>query len=837
MGARRSVAKIEIFISQVDRYGLHAPVAGLVVSYFRPQSLKFEAHLLTVSSHDNIVVYHKIIAMSSLVTEVLLQAGKLDKEDLHTKVSKLTTQSSEIKSKIFNYVESKYGDQNPMFSSLPVMLRDIQDQQTEAEDIQRSISGAVKTQLRDSTGEFERLTKELSETNELLYAIEKICCLCDLYDSQFSQKKNGNWKESTSSLLDIEECLNEIKKSSLVDLQIFKFLNNEYIVVLDDFVYLLEEKWMGQVSWTMPDKKDGVENLVLKMPDLKIDDNADTLQFRDLVIAMSKLKRLRPKIERLAKIVLQHILVPLIKDETLAPKLDDDNSTIRNAITLTLKKSSTSKNVRTPSLLFKQVFNILEYLNQNLLHLPLSDDDDDDHNATVMSIFSKYIRDDLLQCLIDNCLFATIPQNKDELRQYKDVEDTVRKFETALVAIGFLESTTDEDTNNGPGLVTYAMNVSVHFASRRCTDILQQARNLMKKGIHNTRIVKHKDISQFQSVFSTHDNSLVIRNMPLGTDFDSQKPSTLLRDETMLFPTCQVSECAIDIKDLAFKTMQEACQSAPDCAVRLVATAQNIFELYQTVFPIFHKDTLENIPQQSAVFHNDCMYLAHHLLTLGHQFSKMSEYAKKTMHGMTFVDKVPYLRRLGAEVFLQQLKSQKQMMVQCLEPLHSFATMRSHDKFSVVEKSLKQVLYQLNHLKKVWLEVLPTHTLLRALGNLVNYCITEVVSTVCAIEDISSDDSVSLRLACELLLLQVPSVFQDSSKNPDLSWRQHVAKWSRLEELVFLLSSSLREIVDRWADGKGPLANAFSIVEVKRFIRALFQNTEHRAQAISKIRF
>lgn len=772
--------------------------------------------------------------MSSLVTEVLLQAGKLDKEDLHTKVSKLTAHSSEIKAKIFSYVESKYGDLNPMFSSLPVMLRDIHDQKSEAQDIQRSMSGAVKMQLKDSTGEFERLTKDLSETNDLLYVIEKICCLCDLYDNQFLQKKNENWKESTNALLAIEKCLSEIKESSFVDLQVFKFLNNEYVVVLEDFICSLEEKWTSQVCWTMPDKKEGVENLILRMPDLEKDDTADNLRFRDLVIAMSKLKRLKPRIARLAKILLQHILVPLIEDKSLVPELEHDYSKIENAISLSLKKSTTDNKERTPSFLFKQVFTVLDSLNQNLLHLPLSDDND--CSDTVMSIFSKLIRDDLLQCLIDNCLFATVPQSKDELKQYKVVEDTVRKFETALVAIGFLESTTDEDTSNGPGLVTYAMNVSMHFASRRCTDILQQARNLMKKGINNARIITHKDISQFRGVFSTQEKSLIMTNMPLGTDFDSQKPSKLLSDETMLFPTCQVSECAIDIKDLAFKTMQEACRSTPDCAVRLVATAQNIFELYQTVFPIFHKDALENIPQQSAIFHNDCMYLAHHLLTLGHQFSRMSEYAKKTMQVMTFVDKVPYLRRLGAEIFLQQLRSQKQVMVQCLEPLHSFATMRTNDKFSMIEKALKQVLYQLNHLKKVWLEVLPTHTMLRALGNLVNYCLAEVVSIVCAMEDISSDDSVSLRLACELLLLQVPSVFQDSSKNPDLSWRKYVAKWPLLEELVFLLSSSLREIVDRWADGKGPLANAFSIVEVKGFIRALFQNTEHRAQAISKIR-
>lgn len=40
----------------------------------------------------------------------------------------------------------------------------------------------------------------------------------------------------------------------------------------------------------------------------------------------------------------------------------------------------------------------------------------------------------------------------------------------------------------------------------------------------------------------------------------------------------------------------------------------------------------------------------------------------------------------------------------------------------------------------------------------------------------------------------------------------------------------------RWADAKGPLALEFSSSEVKNLIRALFQNTERRAVALTKIK-
>lgn len=50
------------------------------------------------------------------------------------------------------------------------------------------------------------------------------------------------------------------------------------------------------------------------------------------------------------------------------------------------------------------------------------------------------------------------------------------------------------------------------------------------------------------------------------------------------------------------------------------------------------------------------------------------------------------------------------------------------------------------------------------------------------------------------------------------------------------IQASLKDIVDRWAEGHGPLAEAFSAENVKSLIRSLFQNTEHRSSALSRIK-
>jgi centromere/kinetochore protein ZW10 len=65
---------------------------------------------------------------------------------------------------------------------------------------------------------------------------------------------------------------------------------------------------------------------------------------------------------------------------------------------------------------------------------------------------------------------------------------------------------------------------------------------------------------------------------------------------------------------------------------------------------------------------------------------------------------------------------------------------------------------------------------------------------------------------------------------------QFVKRWQKFKELVLILGANLRDIDDRWADGKGPLAHEFTPGEVKQLIRALFQNTDRRSAILARIK-
>ena len=81
----------------------------------------------------------------------------------------------------------------------------------------------------------------------------------------------------------------------------------------------------------------------------------------------------------------------------------------------------------------------------------------------------------------------------------------------------------------------------------------------------------------------------------------------------------------------------------------------------------------------SALHYNNCMFIAHHLMTLGHQFSK-----KLPSHiNSTFVDLVPKIRRLGSESFIRQLSKQKAQMSEYLKAANGgeFAYFQNLDFF------------------------------------------------------------------------------------------------------------------------------------------------------------
>jgi len=131
-------------------------------------------------------------------------------------------------------------------------------------------------------------------------------------------------------------------------------------------------------------------------------------------------------------------------------------------------------------------------------------------------------------------------------------------------------------------------------------------------------------------------------------------------------------------------------------------------------------------------------------------------------------------------------------------------------------------------LKNVWQTILPTDLYNKTIAGLLDVISVDLTKKVTVMEDISTI------LATELVeLIKNIDEKGQSLFEANTSALQLVASWQKMLHTQFLLDASLVDITNSWKAGK--ITQSFKSEEVKRLIRALFQNTERRANALSAI--
>lgn len=548
-----------------------------------------------------------------------------------------------------------------------------------------------------------------------------------------------------------------------------------------------------------------------------------------VLLAFSVLGELHTKLKSFGQMLLKYVLKPLVTCPSLHAVIERQP----NSITIRFQSLTTDMEHPSPPEAFAKIRLVLEVFQKQLLDLPLATDLENGKAPEVelAEMLGDVIWEDLSECLIRDCLVYSIPTNSSKLQQYEEIIQSTEEFEKFLKEMRFLKGDTTD-------LLKYARNIDSHFANKKCQDVIVTARNLMTSEIHNTVKVTPDCKETVPDLPSPDgDSKLQVQKFSHAGNLE---PDTSLDPHSFSLPTCRISESVKKLMELAYQTLLEATTSSDQCAVQLFYSVRNIFHLFHDVVPTYHKENLQKLPQLAAIHHNNCMYIAHHLLTLGHQFR--SRLAPILCDGTTtFVDLVPGFRRLGTDCFLAQMRAQKGELLERLSSARSFANMDDEENYSAASKAVKQVLHQLKRLGIVWQDVLPVNIYCKAMGTLLNIAIAEMIARITALEDISTEDGDRLYSLCKTVIDEGPQVFAPlSDENKNKKYQEevpvYVSKWMPFKELMIMLQASLQEIGDRWADGKGPLATAFPSSEVKALIRALFQNTERRAAALAKIK-
>ncbi|XP_028639586.1 centromere/kinetochore protein zw10 homolog isoform X2 [Grammomys surdaster] len=735
--------------------------------------------------------------MASFVTEVLAYSGSLEKEDLGTRISRLTRRVEEIKGEVCNMISKKYSEFLPTMQSAQALVTQVDTLSNDIDQLKARIETEVCRDLHISTVEFTTLKQQLERDSvvlNLLKQLQEFSSAVEEYTSALAKKK---YIPAARHLEEAQECLKLLKSRKCFDLKMLKSLSMELTVQKQNILYHLGEDWQKLVVWKIPPSKDTSSlesclqtelHLCTEQPEKE--EVTPLPSIASVLLAFSILGELPTKLKLFGQMLLKYILKPLVTCPSLHAVIERQPS----SVSICFQSVTTDLEHPSPPEAFAKIRLVLEVLQKQLLDLPL-DADLEIGNVPEMvlaEMLGEVIWEDLSECLIRDCLVYSIPTNSSKLQEYEEIIQSTEEFEKALKEMRFLKGDTTD-------LLKYARNINSHFANKKCQDVIVAARNLMTSEIHNTVQIGPDCKETLPDLPGPDaDHKLQVQKVckVQFTNAGNLEPETSLDPQSFSLPTCRISEAVKQLMELAYQTLLEATTSSDQCAVQLFYSVRNIFHLFHDVVPTYHKENLQKLPQLAAIHHNNCMYIAHHLLTLGHQFRL--RLAPILCDGTTtFVDLVPGFRRLGTECFLAQMRAQKGELLERLSSARSFANMDDEENYSAASKAVRQ--------------------------------------------DISTEDGDRLYSLCKTVMDEGPQVFAPlSDENKNKKYQEevpvYVSKWMPFKELMIMLQASLQEIGDRWADGKGPLATAFPSSEVKALIRALFQNTERRAAALAKIK-
>uniref|UniRef100_A0A8C9FCG8 Centromere/kinetochore protein zw10 homolog n=1 Tax=Pavo cristatus TaxID=9049 RepID=A0A8C9FCG8_PAVCR len=711
----------------------------------------------------------------SLVAAVLAHSGRLDKEDLGTRIGRLSRRVEELKGEVCTMITKKYSEFLPGMQSAEELVARVDGLSRSIDLLRAGVENEVQRDLNVAVAEFTELKQQLEQDTLVLSILKKLQefdTALKEYNTALLEKK---YIEAAQQLEKARSSLKMLESRKGFELKILKALGTELTVQTQNMLYHLGEEWQKLAVWKLPPSKETIGPESVMHSELHLctlpskEEEIAGPPVASVLQAFAVLGELHTKLKTFGKLLLKYILKPLISYPFLQPFIEEQS----DVVILKFKSEKPDLDHSSPVEVFDKIKFVLEVLHKYLLSklsLPFGLSlNKKECRVTLAELLGDMIWEELSDCLIQDCLVNSIPTNSSKLEQYIEVGVKILQIYVVEIPHGHLQQ---------------------EAAAKRLLQGFLQLHAYLGAQINITpdscvALPKLPDPGSGDHV-KMQKTSKLLPKAAVSLQSDSK-----LSQYTFSLPTCRISASVEKLMELAYQTLLETTASTDQCCIQLFYSVRNIFQLFY--------DVLLN-----------CFSL------------------------LVFPPE-------GMECFLAQMRVQKGEILERLSSARNFSNMDDEENYSAANKAIRQVLHQLKRLGKVWQDVLPVNVYCKAMGTLLNTALSEMVTRIAALEDISAEDADRLYSLCRIMVEEGPQVFtplpeEDKNKKYQEEVPVHVQKWMTFKELMIILQANLQEIVDQWADGKGPLAAEFSPAEVKSLIRALFQNTERRAAALAKIK-
>ena len=769
------------------------------------------------------------VKSGSLVSNILKKSNTLDQKLLDTGTQNLCKKATELKEEMYEHVRQRYVEFQSYTKSASDLLEKLRDVESDCSRLDAKIGTELGTKIADAADKRREIEDSLRGVQAKIDFVRRLASLHEELQGSRRHLEEGDFTEAAGRLHVVTEDLNELAGLGC-EARVFTKLQEETAMLSSETDMTLLEEWNRRVGWSPKSAPKNPPLSVtleteLRVPVSAADDTGEEGRSLSEIVDASKVLDTWPRIRSAFAKKLLHLAVrPLV----LNPGLGITRQVEAGKDTLVVKfvkleeeeeageeaEMSTEERL---SRLYSRLATLFKVVGQVF----------PGDRVGWMGGIGREVWPEMARLIIDHHLATSVPKTAQELERYEQVKVVTSEFETGLAELGLVEAGLNK-------LSDFTRNIEVYYEEQKKKNLLESARVILKKSIHNTEMTASPEKSD-PLPNAPHGHQRTARDHADPPDLDLETPEDQLKDFGAEFPSCAVSKCVKEFVVLLRETLHTCyAKETEDEKMVMFSTVRDMIDLFRAVFPAHHKEDVASIPAAATVFYNDCTYVVHHLIL------SSTRIQQNLSPRATFVDLILLVRRMGEDAFQAEMRKQRDSVLRTLKAFGSFAGVSEEEKRDEVYRGVRQGLFQITQLSRVYKETLPGYVHRDAVGNLLDVLVSYVVKGVLALEDIVSADAGELYQVLETVLEKGASVMQwsdeeEEAKEGELLLSLCCPGWARLQELSFVLDARLYEIVERWGEGKGSLARHFKAVEVRNLIKALFTNTDRRATALSKI--
>ncbi|XP_050320533.1 centromere/kinetochore protein zw10 [Bactrocera neohumeralis] len=692
------------------------------------------------------------------IVKILKDTNGGDPEVTKSTITQIFTQIKRFQESIRKNIDDNYVDFMPNQTTVDAFLHEGEQLVRESEYLLQTISSEASESLRQANSELAACIDEFREMSLGLRVSYRILKVDDLFQCI---KEANSHKEYLVVLDHLGKLKSLISCDSGSDVDrvlqkcnCYDTINVKYLMQAKILEQNLQQRFEELVQFT--------EKSFSQSKCVTLQVSTDVNQLQDTVMALFQ-ARYNPI--KMCDFLLENCFVPIILKPVLLEYCEESPDYVQLRLSYSLKEIS--KSLR-PS--YNKVFENIKLVLTCLSNINVSVSND----QQVFSIIGEHIKQRFLNLLVDECLKYAIPKNMNEYEECTLVEDVIQ-FEHFLADVFLINAETDRTLSD------FTEKFETYFREEFNNNLLKSAIDIMRKDLQDMALIAEKN----------------------SADDVSMNP--------FLFPCCMVSKSTLELIKLMERILRQSHEAKDESLINVIVV---ILNSYLSEVPNIHGKLMNSIPQQSALFYNNCQFLAHWVTT------------NSDKDIPTYPALVKTLQMTGCKYLNLQISYQQKIIMGILK---EFDISDAHTVGTAPLKLLRQCLRQLDLLKNVWLNVLPDAMYNKTFCDILHDFCNEIIRRILAMEDISATVASELSELIGVILEKVPTLFK--SKHEVI----HIKSWMKLEQLKMLLNASLQEITEHWCEGAGILTVNYKAEEIKHIIRALFQNTDRRAKALTKI--